>query len=143
MNIVRRYWRIALPIIVMIIIWIFSSRIGAVSEADSLAIANFLGLSNSIIRKLAHVCLFAILGLTWAIYMKNRYQDIFPSAGSLAFAIMLVMAYAVIDELHQSYVPGREAMPIDVILDTLAGTAAILFYISIYSFSRSKKTIKK
>lgn len=75
--------------------------------------------------------------------MKNRYQDIFPSAGSLAFAIMLVMAYAVIDELHQSYVPGREAMPIDVILDTLAGTAAILFYISIYSFSRSKKTIKK
>ena len=75
--------------------------------------------------------------------MKNRYQDIFPSAGSLAFAIMLVMAYAVIDEIHQSYVPGREAMPIDVILDTLAGTAAILFYISIYSFSRSKKTIKK
>ena len=34
-------------------------------------------------------------------------------------------------------------MPIDVILDTFAGTAAILFYISIYSFSRSKKTIKK
>ena len=143
MNIIRRYWRIALPIIVMIIIWIFSSINGAASEANSMAVAGFLGIPNFIVRKLAHVLLFGILGFTWAVYMKNRYIDVFPSVGSIVFSVILVLCYAIIDELHQYYVPGREALPIDVLLDTLSGLGGALLYTSIFSFRYRRLLLKK
>ena len=143
MNIIRRYWRIALPIIIMIVIWIFSSVNGANSEADSLALAGIFGIPHFILRKLAHVFLFGLLGFAWAVYMKNRYIDIFPSIGSIAFAVILVLCYAIIDELHQYYTPGREALPIDVLLDTLAGFGGALLYTAIFSFRYRRLLLKK
>lgn len=143
MNIIRHYWRIALPFTIMIVIWVFSSMDGSASDANSLAIAGFLGLPNLIIRKLAHVLLFSILGFVWTVYMKNRYIDVFPSVGSVMFAVILTLCYAIIDELHQYYTPGREALPIDVLLDTLSGFGGALFYTAIFSFRYRRLLLKK
>ena len=143
MNIIRRYWRIALPIIIMIIIWIFSSINGVTSEANSLAVASFFGIPNFVILKLAHVLLFGLLGFTWAVYMKHRYIDIFPSTGSLVFAVILVLCYGIIDELHQYYVPGREALPIDVLLDTVSGLGGAFLYTAIFSFRYRNRLLKR
>lgn len=41
-------------------------------------------------------------------------------------ALLLAAAYAVSDELHQSFVPGRSASPMDMALDTTAALAGIL-----------------
>jgi VanZ family protein len=41
-------------------------------------------------------------------------------------AILLVAAYASLDEFHQLFVPGRTAAVTDVLLDTAGGAAAQL-----------------
>ena len=41
-------------------------------------------------------------------------------------AITIVAGYAVMDEFHQSFVPGRVPMLTDVLLDTTGGSAAQL-----------------
>lgn len=45
-----------------------------------------------------------------------------PGAGTYAAAILFCLAWAILDEFHQSFVPGREASPVDVASD-MAGTA--------------------
>lgn len=73
-------------------------------------------------RKAAHMAEF---GLLWALWLwalpGNR-----PRAAVAALAITL--AYAVSDEFHQSFVPGRQASPWDVAIDAVGiGVAAGLW----------------
>jgi VanZ family protein len=48
--------------------------------------------------------------------------------GALALAVVLIAAYGVTDELHQSFVPGRDADVLDVAKDLGGAAAASLFY---------------
>ncbi len=50
------------------------------------------------------------------------------SAGAAVAATLLVTAYGVSDEYHQSFVPGREADPLDVAKDLLGATAGTVLY---------------
>ena len=70
-----------------------------------------LGTWDLVLRKLAHLTEFAILGLLVA-----RVLPAMP-----AFAVGV--AYAASDELHQHFVSGRHSAPIDVAIDA-AGVAA-------------------
>jgi len=67
-----------------------------------------LGTWDLVLRKLAHVAEFAVLGalLVWAL-------------GSARAAVLLGIAYAVSDELHQVFVPGRLGSPVDVAIDAV------------------------
>ena len=56
----------------------------------------------------------------------------FIIVGSIALAI------AIADEIHQAYVPGRDASATDVLLDTL-GISLVVFII----FRRYKKTTQR
>ena len=58
------------------------------------------------LRKLAHTTEFAILG---ALLVRALDRP--------GWAVALGVAYAVSDELHQSFVPGREGSPVDVAFD--------------------------
>ncbi len=53
-------------------------------------------------------------------------------------AILIVAAYAALDEYHQSFVPGRGAAVSDVLLDTAGGAAAQL---AMAIFVRQKRRI--
>jgi VanZ family protein len=66
-----------------------------------------LGTWDLVLRKIAHVCEYGVLGLLLA-----RAIDREPVA--LAAGI----AYAGADELHQSFVPGRHAAFRDVAIDS-------------------------
>ena len=73
-----------------------------------------LGPWDVVLRKLAHLTEYAVLGALLA-----RAVPELP-----AFALGL--AYAVSDELHQHFVPGRAGTPLDVAIDAVGLVAGIL-----------------
>jgi VanZ family protein len=67
-----------------------------------------LGGWDVLLRKLAHAAEFAILG---ALLVRALRRP--------GWAVALGIAYAVSDELHQSFVPGRQGSALDVALDSV------------------------
>jgi VanZ family protein len=79
-----------------------------------------------ILRKLAHFTEYAILA-----YLARR-AFISSSHGLLRrywfqWALGLVVAYALLDEFHQSFVPSRTASIYDSVIDVAGGIAILLF----------------
>ena len=66
-----------------------------------------LGIWDTILRKGAHVLEYAILG---ALLLR--------ALGREAPAFVAGIAYAVTDEIHQHFVGGRHASPVDVAIDS-------------------------
>ena len=77
-----------------------------------------LGVWDTILRKGAHMTEYAILGLL-----------LLRALGRELPAFALGIAYAVTDEIHQHFVRGRHASPVDVLIDT-AGVAIGVFLVS-------------
>ena len=77
-----------------------------------------LGVWDTILRKGAHLTEYAILGLL-----------LLRAVGRELPAFALGIAYAITDEIHQHFVRGRHASPIDVLIDT-AGVAIGIFLAS-------------
>ena len=67
-----------------------------------------LGVWDTVLRKGAHVTEYAILALV-----------LLRAVGREAPALALGDLYAASDELHQSFVRGRHASPVDVAIDSV------------------------
>lgn len=68
------------------------------------------------VRKAAHFCVYAALGFcsySFFYFSGIRLKGIFPPA------VMLCAAYAVIDEIHQFFTPGRSIKITDMLLDSV------------------------
>ena len=76
-----------------------------------------LGGWDLLLRKLAHAVEYAILG---ALLVR--------ALGRPWVAVAVGVAYAVSDEVHQSFVPGRVGSPLDVALDTVGVAAGVLLW---------------
>jgi VanZ family protein len=86
-------------------------------------------------RIVAHAGEYALLtGLWW--------WALGPVLGAraLAAAVAISFAYAITDEIHQSFVAGRDADPLDVVTD-LAGIA--LAALAISRAGRSRRTARR
>jgi VanZ family protein len=70
---------------------------------------------------LAHFGEYAALAAlwVWALWPTLRYRS-FAAAAAVSFL------YAISDEIHQSYVPGRFSDPWDVVVDSLGIAFALL-----------------
>ena len=97
-----------------VIVW--AAVIFAFSSIPSLGTG--LGVWDTILRKGAHMTEYAILGLL-----------LLRALGRELPAFALGIAYAVTDEIHQHFVRGRHASPVDVLIDT-AGVAIGVFLVS-------------
>lgn len=74
---------------------------------------------GQIISAFGHVIFFGVLYFLFVKALKSSYL---LSAGSLVrLGLTFVFLYGLIDEFHQSFVPGRDASMIDVALDVLGG----------------------
>ena len=81
-----------------------------------------LGTWDFILRKIAHVTIFALLWLTLA--RATQWRHPVPAA-------VVAVLYAASDELHQSFVEGRNGTPVDVAIDTVGiGLAALAYAIA-------------
>lgn len=97
----------------MVVIWLFSNQphSGAITQ-------HFFGDLNVLARKLGHVTEYTILFLLLCASLKATDEDL--KLGKLALLAFVVAAfYAIGDECHQFYVPGRSATWFDVSVDCL------------------------
>jgi VanZ family protein len=72
------------------------------------------------LRKVAHAAEYAVLG-----------GLLLRATGRTGFAFLLGTLYAVSDEIHQAFVPGRMGSPLDVAIDVLGVVCGILLWQSI------------
>jgi VanZ family protein len=103
----------ALSLWLPVIVW--AAVIFTFSSIPSLGTG--LGDWDTILRKGAHMTEYAILGLL-----------LLRAIGKELPALALGIAYAITDELHQHFVRGRHASPIDVLIDTV-GLAIGIFIV--------------
>ena len=96
---------------VPVVLW--AAVIFALSSIPSLSTG--LGFWDLLLRKLAHAAEFAILG---ALLLRALERPL------AAFAA--AVAYAASDELHQHFVRGRHASPVDVAIDAAGVALGIL-----------------
>jgi VanZ family protein len=67
------------------------------------------------LRKVAHAAEFAVLGLL-----------LMRAAGDTRLALVGGILYALSDELHQHFVPGRLGSPLDVLIDSVGVLVGVL-----------------
>lgn len=160
---IRRLILPALLVSQMCFIFIMSSFGHNSSDAQSNLFVDFIaqnfphvrhGLENNLIslstliflvRKTAHFTEYAILG---ALFYLNFIQ--FPKLNSHPKKILLPIPfsflYAITDEIHQIFVPGRSAQFRDVLIDTLGASfgcllihTLLILFIKLKSKSNSNK----
>ena len=77
--------------------------------------ADWLG---DLIGVVVHAFLFGVLAVLWARLLGERRH-------ALVLAFLLTMLYALSDESHQSFVPGRHPDPLDLLWDGIGAAVAL------------------
>lgn len=102
--------RFAPPLALMALIFFLSAQPN---------LSSGLGSWDLVLRKGAHMAEFGLLALLWWRALGTRS----PWPGAL-----IAVAYAVTDEVHQSFVTGRHGSPVDVIIDAVGVVLAVLVF---------------
>jgi VanZ family protein len=82
--------------------------------SDQPALPSIPGWWDSLVKKTMHALAYGVLALLILRALRGYWSD--ERAIRLA-SIGLAVAYAVSDEYHQTFVPGRDGNMIDVIVD--------------------------
>lgn len=135
----RKIIYLMLLIIWMGIIFFMSNQPAHVSDSQSglvIKILKYIGidisitfgdLANFIVRKVAHFTEYMILA-----YLVFNVLEFYCTSDKsiIVFSILFVFMYALSDEIHQYFVPGRECALRDIIIDTLGGiTSTLITYL--------------
>lgn len=128
-----RFW--LPPLVWMALIWGFSTDLGSAEHTAGLftwlvsrlfpsATPAQLAFAHGLLRKLGHVTEYAILAVLWfrALHVSRRLN----SAHSAWIALAISVAWSILDELHQAFVPSRTAHALDILLDTTGAALATL-----------------
>ena len=83
-----------------------------------------------LVRKAAHFTAFMLLGVLTASALRVDLKLFWLHAGvSLGICVL----YAVSDEVHQLFVPGREGRLLDVGIDTAGALCGILLFCAVFA----------
>ncbi len=88
-----------------------------------------------IVRKSAHFCLYFALGILSFLSVLT-YSKIAPKL-KIAFGIVFSYLYAVSDEIHQLFVPGRSGEIRDTLIDLCGAILGV--FITVTIIKRTKK----
>ncbi|MGN1409448.1 MAG: VanZ family protein [Eubacteriales bacterium] len=115
----------------------FSPEFGELSSSEQQAVIESY---DHFIRKAAHFTIYAVLGsLIFSAVKSFGIRD----KNSYFISLISGAAYAVSDEIHQYFVPGRACMLRDMLLDSCGvafGAAVILLIIRLLSKLMKKTT---
>ena len=84
--------------------------------------------AEKVVRKLAHYTIYTVGGF---LIMNYAYTTNLKSKEKVLYSIAFGAGYAVTDELHQFFMPGRSARAFDVGIDTLGICTGIAVYIMV------------
>lgn len=130
----RRLYFLFFGVMWMLLIFTFSHRPAIQSDQDSKVFVetfsevqediNNISISKGhrlnyspiyIVRKAAHVILYAILTyLLYNVFYVNDFRLYKPFFLAILFSVL----YAISDEIHQTFIPGRKGLAADVIIDS-------------------------
>ena len=129
---------IRIILIILILLWMyivfgFSGQNGEESSGISFKISMLLTRNNEevsrtiepYIRKIAHFSEYAVGGILIFLLILT-FEKISPKVRNIS-SIIITIIYAISDEVHQLFVPGREGKIVDVYIDTLGIITGILF----------------
>lgn len=92
--------------------------------SDRSTVPSLPGLSQMAWSYIGHMGMFGLLAMCiwWALGMNNRLLN----RERTWYAIGIATAYGVLDEYHQSFVPGRDTSSLDVLADFIGATLAVM-----------------
>lgn len=123
----KKYIYLALVIGIMLFIFVQSALPADLSDKESGLIVVFLTdllkqdeeLITFVVRKCAHFTEYSVLGLSLMLTVYSWHQDV--NSGKYkngpASAWIYGVLYAISDEIHQAFVPGRSCEIRDVFID--------------------------
>lgn len=128
----------------MVSIFAFSGQVGTESSGTSKKVTEFIvqlvsdksieeneeliGNLDKVIRKLAHYTIYTLGGILIYNYANTTDKS---KKEKILYSIAFGAGYAITDELHQFFVPGRSARIFDVGIDTLGVITGVLLYLVI------------
>lgn len=80
---------------------------------------------NPLIRKIAHATVYFILAILLLLALGTKKENFIRNA---LLTVLLCFLYALTDEYHQTFVPGRAGMFTDCLIDTSGAVVAVLVY---------------
>ena len=122
----------------MLVIYMLSAQVSSESDSLSIGITKFvLNIINTLlprieiefsafshfIRKSAHFIAYLILGIL-SLHAIDEEKN--PTITWIIKALLICVLYAMSDEFHQLYVPGRSGEIKDVLLDSTGSLVGIL-----------------
>lgn len=87
------------------------------------------------VRKIAHFTIYTIGGILAFAY-TNQYK--ISTKRKFVYSILFCFIYAITDEIHQIFIPGRSGEIRDVLIDTtggILGTLITFYFIKIFKKS--------
>ena len=94
---------------------------------------------EKVIRKLAHYSIYTVGGI---LIMSYSYTLDKPRRQQVCESLIFGAFYAVTDELHQFFVPGRSARFFDIGIDTLGVFTGIAIYMMIKNLKIKQFNLK-
>lgn len=125
-------YKLLIVITIMVIIFIFSHDSGSTSTIKSnILVDGFYNIFNfninrrlltKIIRKSAHISLYALLGFSVSNYLIDFNKKIYINS------ILFILIYSISDEVHQLFIPNRSGSIIDILIDLIGGIIGIILW---------------
>lgn len=154
-NIKRRIFAI-LIILNCLIIFYFSNQVADSSSKQSSTIVEIVSniiptiknmqepnktilkeeILTPIVRKTAHFCIYAMLGIFTMNFMCTYEKISIPKR--IIISLLFCAIYAITDEFHQYFIPGRSAEIKDVLIDSSGAFVGILVTTVIIKITRRK-----
>ncbi len=143
-----RWWAVVL--LIMLLIFIFSSQPATQSnklskqvtaviieiieraglfDGGDMSAEEIASLFNRQARKYAHAGVYLLLAF---FTMKALQLSGIRGFKAVFLSLAICVVYAVIDEIHQLYVPGRGAEFSDIVIDTSGACLGILIYLMFF-----------
>jgi VanZ family protein len=98
-----------------------------------------IDLVHHCVRKTAHAVEYAILGfLIWRVVRSAPAWAAHHPERHFRLALLFAALYAVTDETHQLFVPGRDAAVRDVLLDTFGAALGLAVTWCVFDLRKAK-----
>jgi VanZ family protein len=117
-------------VVMMLLIFVFSAQPKSAPPAHrdgvyfSGVMPIFTGHTlDTLVKKAAHMAGYGLLGV---LIMRGFLAQGTSAREAAYFAILLAVCYALTDELHQTFVPGRHSTVLDIGFDYVGAASACL-----------------
>lgn len=119
----------------MVVIFLLSHEAANESHARSSVVVEFIPVSDVLVRKLAHVTLYAVLGILTA-WAMMAFQ--LTKRKVVLWAVLIGAGYAITDEFHQLFVQGRSGEFPDVLIDTTGAVIGVLTAVGVWRYCQKR-----